>query len=195
MVRPSRAVQAENRRALRSRMEQRIRRRRLIRRIFMLMGTVILIIGIALVASTFTHRGTPVSGESFALQGRDHILTGATHPAYNSVPPTSGWHYADQVASWGVSASPIPNEIQLHNLEHGGIVIQYHDARDTALVGQLTTFAQSYPTKVLLAPYTDMPDTVAMTAWGHRQTFDRYNEPAMRAFIAAFINKGPEEVP
>src|SRR3989344_6054622 len=43
----------------------------------------------------------PRPGESFPILGQEHISVGASHPAYNSNPPTSGWHYA-QPANWGV---------------------------------------------------------------------------------------------
>ncbi|KKT12932.1 MAG: Methyltransferase type 12 [Parcubacteria group bacterium GW2011_GWC1_43_30] len=31
-------------------------------------------------------------GEEIKILGREHISVGAAHPAYNSNPPTSGWH-------------------------------------------------------------------------------------------------------
>ncbi len=175
-------------------MEQRQHRHRRIRQLVVFVGIPLLALaGIALLV--FMNRGSAGPGESFAIQGRQHIPVGATHDAYNSSPPTSGWHYADQVAPWGVSASPIANEIQVHNLEHGGIVIQYKDTGDAVLIGQLTALARSYPTKIVLAPYTGMPARIALTAWGRRQTFEQYDEAAIRAFITAYINKGPEDVP
>lgn len=163
-----------------------------------MVGAIILLV--AIVALTVGLRvirraSAPKPGEAFSIQGRQHIPVGQAHPTYNSVPPTSGWHYADQVAPWGIATAPIANEVQVHNLEHGGIVIQYKDANDIALLSQLTAIVKSYETKIVLAPYPDMPSRVALTAWGRRQTFDQYDEAGMRAFIAAYISKGPENVP
>src|SRR6266542_3471123 len=62
--------------------------------------------------------------QSFPNLGQTHIAVGQSHPGYNSVPPTSGWHYANP-APWGVSRDPIPDEVQVHDLEHGGIMVQY----------------------------------------------------------------------
>lgn len=129
--------------------------------------------------------------ETIPLQGSQHIAQGASHPRYNSMPPTSGWHYAAP-AAWGVTTAIVPNETQVHNLEHGGIIIQYKESGDSALVAQLTTLVKSYPTKILLAPYPNMPDRITLTAWGARQTYGEYDETAMRAFIARYLNKGPE---
>jgi thiol-disulfide isomerase/thioredoxin len=40
-------------------------------------------------------------GKSIPIQPAKHIQPGASHPDYNSNPPTSGWHYPKQ-ADWGV---------------------------------------------------------------------------------------------
>ena len=67
---------------------------------------------------------------------------------------TSGWHYADQVASPGIHAEPVPNEVQVHNLEHGEVMVQYDcplGCPDT--VAALERIVRSYPKKVILAPY------------------------------------------
>jgi len=38
-------------------------------------------------------------GQWFPIQGQQHITPGQTHPAYNSDPPTSGWHSDTPLAS------------------------------------------------------------------------------------------------
>ena len=44
-----------------------------------------------------------------------------TRPA----PPTSGPHYS-QLADWGIHDEPISNELQVQNLEDGGVMVQYN---------------------------------------------------------------------
>jgi 4-amino-4-deoxy-L-arabinose transferase-like glycosyltransferase len=141
----------------------------------------------------------PVPGpavQSFPIQGQVHIQRGQQHPEYNSKPPTSGWHYGDAVAPWGVSSQPIPDEVQVHNLEHGGIAVQY-DCPDGCpdVVNKLDTIVRSYPSKVLLAPYAGIGHRIALTAWGKLVYLDDVNEPFIRDFIAKNKNKGPEQVP
>src|SRR5512135_3336631 len=42
---------------------------------------------------------TPV--QTFPEQSREHISDHASHPDYNSNPPTSGWHWANP-QNWGI---------------------------------------------------------------------------------------------
>ena len=57
--------------------------------------------------------------------GNTHIQRlGDPHVPYNSDPPTSGPHMPG-IAPWGFYDKPIPKEYQVHNLEDGGVVIQY----------------------------------------------------------------------
>ncbi len=195
MTRPGQTADLANRRAIRAMMERRQQRYKRLRRAILLIAVPILLIGIFVAVLVTLKQRSAMPGESFSIQGRQHIPVSSSHPAYNSVPPTSGWHYGDQVAPWGVATASVPNEVQVHNLEHGGIVIQYRDSSDAALIGQLTALAKSYPTKILLAPYPEMPYRVALTAWGRRERFDAFDDAAMRTFVAAHIDQGPEKVP
>lgn len=129
-------------------------------------------------------------------QGREHIAQGQAHVPYNTTPPTSGPHYVDP-APWGIYARPIADETQVHNLEHGGIMIQYWCPNGCPdLVAQLTSVASRYKSKVILAPYSrPLPHRIALTAWQWIDTFDNYDEAGITQFISQHINRGPEQVP
>ncbi|MBI3970277.1 MAG: DUF3105 domain-containing protein [Chloroflexi bacterium] len=138
--------------------------------------------------------GPPV--QTVLSQGAIHIARGESHPAYNSTPPTSGWHYGDAVAPWGVSSAPIPNEVQVHNLEHGGIMVQYNCPDGCPeTVGKIEQIVRSYPSKVILAPYPGMDHKIVLTAWTKLAYLDEVDEPFIRRFIAQNKNKAPERVP
>lgn len=100
----------------------------------------------------------------------EHIQTGQTGN-YNSVPPTSGQHWAAPAAPapWGINDTNLPNEVTTHNLEHGGVVIAYNNLT-SAEVDQLRSIVRQlmsggYP-KVILEPYPKLTDAkVALTAW------------------------------
>ncbi|MGH2350531.1 MAG: DUF3105 domain-containing protein [Chloroflexota bacterium] len=138
--------------------------------------------------------GPPV--QSFPIQGRAHIGRGQEHPPYNSTPPTSGWHFADAVAPPGIHTEPIPNEVQVHNLEHGEVMIQYDcPSGCPEMVSQLEAIVRSYPSKVLLAPYPGIGRPIALTSWGKLAYLDDVNEPFIRRFIAQNKDKAPEFFP
>lgn len=124
-----------------------------------------------------------------------HISNEITDTEYNSIPPTSGPHW-DFPSPWGVYSESLPNERQVHNLEHGGMVIQYN-TDDAALITQLEQFAKKqrdYPCYLLVAPYPTMPYTIAATAWGVRSVMEVYDETRLQNFFDAYRNNGPERV-
>jgi hypothetical protein len=103
-----------------------------------------------------------------ADQGRSHIQPPATFN-YNSNPPTSGSHYAiagQAPAPTGVHLSPIPDEYQVHNLEHGHIGIQYNNLPD-AVRSALEQFTTAHDTYVFMAPRPTLPTGIQLsfTRW------------------------------
>ena len=75
-------------------------------------------------------------------------------------------------------------------------MIQYNNL-GSADVQRLTNLVNSDSYHMILAPYPGLPagERVAYTAWTHLQSCDGLNENAIRAFINAFRDKGPELVP
>ncbi len=135
------------------------------------------------------------SEQSFPTQGQAHIRPNEPHPPYNSNPPTSGWHWDDE-QEWGIYTTPQIQEQLVHNLEHGGIIIQYKDLPPEE-VQRLTDLVNRDSHHVILAPYPGLPGDakVALTAWNYLQTCDGVNEDVIRAFVNAHRDKGPERVP
>jgi hypothetical protein len=143
------------------------------------------------------------------LQGADHVAKGDPHAPYNSQPPTSGPHWSilgEAPVPWGIYRERIPDEAQVHNLEHGGVIMSYRCADCPALVAQLEGLYERYvaanplprypaSSKLLVAPYPDMPTRIALTAWGRIDAFEDYDEARILRFIAAFRDNGPEAVP
>ncbi len=137
----------------------------------------------------------PGPGEAIADQGQIHIAFGQPHPAYNSNPPTSGWHTGDQVLPWGTRRTEVPDEVAVHNLEHGGIWISYKDPSDTALAGKLEAIASRYRSKVLVTPRPKNDSPIAVAAWDRLLKLNAYDEKRIVEFIDTYKNKGPEQVP
>ena len=137
----------------------------------------------------------PPPGRTAPIASRQHIPDGQKATDYTSVPPTSGQHYGS-TARDGVHSEPIADEYQVHNLEHGQIMVQYTCTDCPELANQLRGFAARYPKWVIVAPYPNpnVGARIALTAWGRIDTFDEYDEARIESFIRAFRNKGPEQV-
>jgi hypothetical protein len=128
----------------------------------------------------------PAPGELVPSLGHAHIPTADTpHQPYNSDPPTSGPHLP-YIAPWGVHTRPIPKELQVHNLEDGGVVLNYQpECADRVLPGLAAIIAR-YPDHVALAPYPGLDRCIALTAWTRIDKLDEVDEPRIVRFIDAY---------
>ena len=130
-------------------------------------------------------------GVRFAEQGAEHITPGQEHASYNSVPATSGWHFAQPLAParWGVHETPLADEVLLHNLEHGYVNVHYNCPDGGAeLVTQLTEVvdkATGRGGKLLMSPYPDMDTKIALTAWTFLDQFEVFDEARISDFVSS----------
>lgn len=126
-------------------------------------------------------------GERFSSQGNTHIRLDDDHPAYNSDPPTSGWHTPD-LASWGTYDFVVPDERLIHNMEDGGVLLWYRmgtEDENADRIAALQQVARGYP-RTVIAPREEMPTLYALTAWQRLQRFEDIDQEPMRAFIDAY---------
>ena len=80
--------------------------------------------------------------------GNQHLPSGETlHVPYNTRPPTSGPHLPS-IARWGLHTQPIPHELQVHNLEDGGVLVQYNCRDCAALIATLEAIVSRCSDKV-----------------------------------------------
>jgi hypothetical protein len=146
------------------------------------------LIGITyLLVSSFKNRNK--TGEAFAIQGQEHIDTGFADIEYNSNPPSSGSHYGES-AKWGVYQNELPDEILIHNLEHGGIWISYKDIDEATKVA-LEEIAKT-GLKIILEPRAKNDAPIVLVSWGRVQKFQSFDRQAILDFIKANTNKSPE---
>ncbi len=147
--------------------------------------------------------------QTFADQGNYHLDKSKGETAqtiigkpYNSNPPTSGPHLPTW-SNWGVFNQPLSDELQIHNLEHGGIVIQYDCPQGcSTAINALSAYARRYQpqnfTGILLAPRAGgLPDgaRIALTSWTHRLLLKSLDTDKIGQFVSAYIGKGPERDP
>lgn len=181
-----------------ARRQRRQRRRRFLRygggvAVGLVAGALILSLFLpGLPLDTLFQGGTPEGpGIRVEDQGREHVAPGEEHPDYNTIPPTSGWHYNVPLAParWGIYDEPLENEILLHNLEHGYVNVHY-DCPDGCeeLVTQLSELVQEGVDrggKLLMSPYPGMESRIALTAWNFIDRFDEFDEGRIRDFVNA----------
>jgi hypothetical protein len=150
----------------------------------------------------YAWRETNRSGRSVESMGRAHVPQGVPDPRYNSSPPTSGPHAG--TTGWGEHFSEIPHVNQVHNLEHGGVLVQYNCEHDTLrarcdqvrqeLRAIVREARDQIDSKIILAPYAGMDQPIALTAWTRVQYFAVPNREAILAFVRSNINRAPERV-
>ncbi len=142
-------------------------------------------VGVLLVGLLAYNAFRPKPGNLIPDLGNQHIRPPAK-AVYNSSPPTSGPHY-ESIAPWGIHDRPIPDELQVHNLEDGGIMVQYSCPEGCdELVSQLTALVEGYDTEVILAPYPGMEFRIALTAWNRLETLDAFDESRIIEFIKEY---------
>ncbi len=131
-------------------------------------------------------------------QGSNHISVGASHPTYNSNPPTSGWHY-EKWETKGVYKKQQPDEGLIHNLEHGYIWISYRPDANPEIINQLENF-YGFGKKIIVEPRKENDKLIAIAAWNWLDKFDPVSGDFLSDaelkrigdFIDTYINQGPE---
>ena len=85
---------------------------------------------------------------------------------WNTFPPTSGPHYGEP-AIFGAYSEPLQQARVVHNLEHGGVFIQYGSKVSASTVAQLRDFYDKHQDGTLLSPLPKLGNKIALGAWVH----------------------------
>ena len=127
-------------------------------------------------------------------QGRAHINVGASHPVYNSNPPTSGWHY-EEWESKGVYKEQQPDEGLIHNLEHGYIWISYKPEISPDVINNIKNIVNEDDWKIVMAPRAENDSQITLAAWGRLLKMNEPDYQKIKDFIETYRNRGPEKTP
>jgi hypothetical protein len=159
---------------------------------------------IALAGLTVVCMAAPACGQGAQRpdEGQTHIDRGQVGKYTSPYPPTSGQHWADTWAEWRMYDTPIPPEVFVHNLEHGGIVLLYRcDTPCPQLVAQFRDLYQTFPkakngkVKMVVAPDPKIKSAVAILAWTWIDELPRFDRERLLKFYTAHVDRGPEDVP
>jgi Protein of unknown function (DUF3105) len=134
-------------------------------------------------------------------QGSWHTVDepGGTSEEWATDPPTAGAHYGIP-AIFGTYEEPLEQARVVHNLEHGGVYIQYGDDVPEATVDQLRDFYDEHQNGTLLAPLPHLGEQFALGAWVYEDELDKgylakctsFDAEAVSMFFEAFQFRGPE---
>jgi hypothetical protein len=83
---------------------------------------------------------------------------------YNTFPPTTGPHF-EIPATWDVYTEPVEQFRLVHNLEHGGVVVQYGEDVPESAVAEIRDWYLDDPNGIIVAPLPELEDKIALTAW------------------------------
>lgn len=150
------------------------------------------------------------------VEARDNLRPGTSRHLtslpkgfkYNTNPPTSGPHNPVWIL-WGMYDEPVDRLRSVHNLEHGGIVIQYGPKVPKGTVQSLSDFYRDDPNGVVIAPLPSLGNKISLAAWtfdlgrlnergyegeGHLAIMPRFDEDVFRSFVDEYRFSGPERL-
>jgi hypothetical protein len=124
------------------------------------------------------------------------------NPDYSTQPrpPTNGWH-RPVWANWGFYQQPVPYAYEVHNLEHGAVVIHIGLRVKRKQGTQMIRMWAASPPYLLIVPGLpgDVPTRgVTVTSWQRAMICKRWNgrtTAAIRAYRDAYRGTGPEQIP
>lgn len=127
--------------------------------------------------------------EVVPIQGGAHLIGDRPPPvAYNSVPPTSGWHRSGlPVVGVHGTGDALTEPAQVAVLEAGAVVVAHRGLSD-ADRGRLEELAQvDHPGRVSVTPYDRLDaGEVVFTSWGALQRCEGVDPEALAAFVASY---------
>ena len=151
----------------------------------------------AAAAAGCTTRGFPMEPVKVQSDGTFHTLGTPTYKV--SLPPTSGLHYPVW-ANWGIYDTPVPFRYQVHDLEHGGIIVHLGTKVPKAGRQAIDTLWAQSPPYMLITPETFKqytPSAITVTSWQRWMVCKTWTPKviaAIRAYRNAYRGTGPEQV-
>jgi hypothetical protein len=147
-------------------------------------------------ASGPTTEGDCTSQSFDALEAR-HVEELPDDYEYNSIPATSGLHNPT-TAIWNLYDQAVPQINYVHNLEHGGVVIQYGSEVPDADVASLADWYQQDTRGLIVAPLAPelqeqdptLADQIVAVSWTHMLRCGSFDEGQLDSFADNF--RGPQ---
>jgi hypothetical protein len=182
---------------LRAAEQQKERRKKLTRNAAIAAVVVGVVAAIAIpVAMNSSHTTKPAAAiagvQTFTGLARTHTTQPVT---YAQTQPVGGDH-SPQWLTCGVYTTAVPNELAVHDLEHGAVWITYQPNLPAAQVAIIQADAKAPPVVrgtwfVTVSPYPGLPSSVVASAWGTQLKLTSASDSRLVAFIARY-RLGPQ---
>lgn len=183
-------------------MREKRRRRKTITRI--IWGAVAIIL-IPVIGYFVWNALKPAAGQTVPIMAdTGHVEEGQDPGPYNTDPPTSGRHYANELDAGFYnetdrdSIPDFPEGYLVHNLEHGYVIFWYNcdlvtDGECTELKSQIrSVLDRENNFKVIAFPWDSLKVPVVSTSWGQMQEFEIFNPELAQSFVRENRNQAPE---
>lgn len=135
----------------------------------------------------------PLMGEKIPDMGQIHVKQGESHVAYNSNPPTSGPHTDDGVAGAGIHEKQVADELLVHSLEHGAVIVSYKADLPQNQVEKIKNAFNGASGKKIMVPRKNLDVPVALTSWNYLLKLKTIDERQIQAFIETNNDRAPEK--
>lgn len=138
----------------------------------------------------------PFVGEKVGDIGHGfHVKRGESHPEYSTNPPSSGPHWGDGVAGPGIKDREVPDELLVHSLEHGAVILWYKSDLSQDQVEKLKKVFNEASGKKIMVPRKNLDVSVALTSWGWILKLKTIDEGKIKEFIETNNDRAPEKAP
>jgi len=139
-------------------------------------------------------RELTMMGEKMADEGAKHVKENETHEAYKTNPPTSGPHWVG-VAGPGIKTKPVSDELVLHSMEHGAVVVWYKEGIDQSEFDKIKDAFNSASGKKIMLARANLDVPVALTSWGYLMKLETVDQEIIKQFIETNNDRAPEKAP
>ena len=129
--------------------------------------------------------------EAFRVDSNDHTEDDLS---YDPAPPTGGDHFPVPATCGFYESDPPPDELLVHDLEHGAVWIAYDPGLDDAQRSALSALVAEQA-KVTATPQPDLGSPLVVTAWARQLRLDRVDDPRLVQFIETYRNSATAPEP
>jgi len=180
--------------------QRRVRQQRDRMKTYVIWGGLGLIV-LATIGFFMSRSVRPAAGDAIPeMVSSPHIPRDTDPGEYNSDPPTSGPHYAEEAEAgfYDTNIYTYPAGYLVHNLEHGYVIFWYNcdlvsETECSGLKSQIQSVMDELGGNKLIAyPWPSLDVPLVVTSWTRLQKFETFDAEQAKAFYQANLNQAPE---